>query len=331
MTSHRTFLAFTHLLHKNMLLLGILGAIWLSMHAPVSEAFLNTFDINTPLVALIFVIQGLKMSFEGVGNLRTYGRLIGGAFLVAVVVYPLLAYVLSEIFGLSSDFRIGFMLFSSLPSSLEAAMAMAASAGGDPLTAVILLVALNLIGMASIPANLALWLGGDTPVSELMVLKKLLFYLFLPSITGQILRRLFPDLPKKIDGISHYIPMVCITVLVYVSCSREADAFQSLMVNDLVHIIAPCFLLHVIMLLIARFASTKWLRLDDKPARSFLFITSDKPMSLSVALWSMTYAEHHPLAIFPILVFYVGQVVIDSFIVSRILAKDTVKTPEAKA
>ncbi len=322
MTTERLLNAFTHLVHKNILLLGILAAIWASMHYPVSEAFLDTYDINTPLVALIFVIQGLRMNFEGIGNIKRYATMIGGAALVAVVVYPLLAHSLSMVFGLDSDFRIGFMLLSSLPSSLEAAMAMAASAGGDPLTAVILLVSLNLIGMVSIPANLAVWLGGESHVSEMLVLNKLLFFLFIPAFVGQVLRRLFPSLPNRTETISHYIPMVCITILVYTSCSRESDLFHSLKLTDLTHIIAPCLLLHILMLGLAYLASTKWLKLDDKPARSFLFITSDKPMSLSVALWSMTYAEHHPLAIFPILVFYVGQVVFDSVVVSRLIRKD---------
>lgn len=320
--TQRLLNSFNHLIQKNILLIGILAAIWMSMHYPVSSEALDGFDINTPLVALIFVIQGLRMSFEGVGNIRRYALMIGGAVLVAVVLYPLLAHFLSIIFGLESDFRIGFLLLASLPSSLEAAMAMAASAGGDPLTAVVLLISLNIVGLVSIPANLALWLGGNTPVNELLVLKKLLFYLFIPAGVGQMLRRYFPKLPEQTERLSHYIPMVCITILVYVSCSRESALFHSLRLSDLAHIIAPCLLLHVIMLTVSHFMGRRWLHLEERPARSFLFITSDKPMSLSVALWSMTYAEHHPLAIFPILVFYVGQVVFDSMVVSRLIRRD---------
>ena len=320
--TERILLSFGPLVRRNLLLVGILCAIWLSMHYPARPGLFGSFDVNTPLVALIFVIQGLRMSFEGAGNVRQYARVIAGAVCVAVVAYPLLAHLLAEFFGLQSDFRIGFVLLSSLPSSLEAAMAMAASAGGDPLTAVILLIALNLVGIVSIPTNLALWLGNDTPVSELLVLKKLLLFLFIPAAVGQLLRRFFPDLPKRTETVSHYVPMVCITLLVYFSCSRESALFHSLKLSDLSLIIAPCLLLHVLMLGMARLVSRRWLHMEDRPGRSFLFITSDKPMSLSVALWSMTYAQHHPLAIFPILVFYVGQVVFDSMVVSKFIAKD---------
>ena len=192
----RIFDAFGHLLRHNLLLLGIMLAIWMSMFHPMPENALP-FDVNTPLVALIFVMQGLKISFKGAGHIRRFAKIVGGAVLVAVVLYPMVAQAISMIFGLKGDFRIGFMLFSSLPNPLVAAMAMAASAGGDPLTGLVLLVALNLVGLVSIPANLAIWLGSETPVSEFLVLKDLLLLLFIPAIVGQLLRRFFPKLRKR--------------------------------------------------------------------------------------------------------------------------------------
>ncbi|MFH1913693.1 MAG: bile acid:sodium symporter [Pseudomonadota bacterium] len=319
---HRILGAFRHLVGKNLLLLGILGAIWLSMHHPVPEAVLSRFDVNAPLVALIFVIQGLHMSFAGCGRLRDYAVIIGAAALVSIVCYPLLAAGLSALFDLDTDFHIGFILLASLPTSLEAAMAMAASAGGDPLTAVVLLVSLNLLGLVTIPANIALWVGGEAHVGEMTVLTNLLFYLFIPAAVGQGLRRAFPTLPERTAAFAHRVPMACIVILVYTSCSSESALFHSLRLADLAHIALPCVLLHVIMVGAAHLVSRKWLRLERAPARSFLFITAEKPMSLSVALWSMTYAAHHPLAIFPILVFYVCQVVFDSVLVTGMLRRD---------
>jgi sodium/bile acid cotransporter 7 len=319
---HRTLDALGHLVRKNLLLLGILGAIWLSMHHPVPAAVLQSFDVNAPLVALIFAIQGLHMSFEGCGRLRDYAAMIGVAALVSVVCYPALAAGLSALFGLEADYHIGFILLASLPTSLEAAMAMAASAGGDPLTAVVLLVTLNLIGLVTIPANIALWVGGQAHVGEMAVLGNLLFYLFIPAAAGQWLRRTFPTLPARTEAVARHVPMLCIVILVYTSCSSESALFHSLRLGDLAHIVIPCVLLHAIMVGVAHVAGRRWLRLERPASRSFLFITAEKPMSLSVALWSMTYAAHHPLAIFPILVFYVCQVVLDSALVAGMLRND---------
>jgi predicted Na+-dependent transporter len=318
-----------HLVHRNLLLLLIVGAIALAIYLPVPDSWMEAFDVNAVLVASIFISQGLKMDLSQAHRARSYLKLIGVAALVAIVAYPLLAFVVVKVFGLSADHKVGFMLMASFPNSLEAAMAMSASAGGDPLTAVILLTALNIIGLASIPLNLSIWLGAETPVSEWEVLHKLIVYLFAPIAVGQTLRKLFPSLPRRMRHVSHYLPMLCITLLVYMSCSKESELLSKLQLEDLLHVVAPSVLLHVVMLGMAFVAASHWLRLEDKSRRSFVLITSEKPMSLSVALWAVSYADHHPLAIFPIVVFYVGQIVVDSFIVSRMVARDAVEQAEA--
>lgn len=311
-----------HFSQRNLLLLLIIGAIALAMYIPVSEAFLDKFDISALLVAAIFISQGLKMDLSQASKAGSYLKLIGAAALVAVVAYPVMAWIMVQLFGLSSDHKVGFLLMASFPNSLEAAMAMSASAGGNPITAVILLTSLNIIGLISIPLNLSIWLGAESPVSEWQILHSMIFYLFAPIIVGQVLRKYFPALPDRMDRVNHYLPMICITALVYLSCSREAELLRELRLHDLMHVVAPSVGLHIIMLGLAFAVSFWWLRLESRSMRSFILITSEKPMSLSVALWAVTYAEHHPLAIFPIVVFYVSQIVVDSFIVSRIVARD---------
>ncbi len=310
------------LTRRNMLLLLIVSAIGLAVVCPPSRAFLDKFDFSTILVAAIFISQGLKMDLSHAHKARSYVKIVAVAALIAVVLYPLLAWIVVQIFGLSSDHKVGFLLMTSFPNSLEAAMAMSASAGGDPLTAVILLTSLNIIGLLSIPLNLSIWLGAESPVSEWQVLQNMIFYLFAPIILGQALRKFFPALPEKMITVNHYLPMLCITGLVYLSCSREGELLRELRLHDLFQVIAPSVLLHIVMLGLAFIAARYWLRLEDRAGRSFMLITSEKPMSLSVAIWAVTYAEHHPLAIFPIVVFYVGQIIVDSFVVSKMVAKD---------
>ncbi|WP_419786074.1 bile acid:sodium symporter [Pseudodesulfovibrio sp.] len=321
MTEHILY-AFKHTVHRNILLLGILCAIWMSMEHPAAANAFGSFDVNTPLVAAIFLVEGLHMTLAGSGNFRMYLKELGWAALITAVLYPLAAAGLAWGFGVESDARVGFLLLSSLPGS-SASIAMAASAGGDPFTAMLLLIAMSLLGIISIPLDLALWLGSSTPVSELLVMKKLVLFLVLPALCGQVLRGLFPRLPERIAPVTKYVPTVCISLLVYFSCSRESALLHGLRLDDLMHVIVPCLLLHGFMLGFTWLVGRRSLHMEDGPARSFLFVISEKPMSLSVALWSMTYAHHHPLAIFPILVFYVCQVLFDSIVVSRMVADDS--------
>jgi len=319
--TERILRAFSHMVHRNLLLLGVVCAIWMSMRHPLPGDFFGSFNVTTPLVGLIFLVEGMRMSFASAGGWRQYVKEIGWAVVITAVCYPLAAHVLAGLFGVQADARIGYLLLASLPGS-SASMAMAAGAGGDPLTAMLLLITLGLAGIATIPADLGFWLGSSTPVSALMVLKDLVLFLFVPALAGQGLRRAFPRLERRAEPLARYVPMTCITLLVYVSCSREAALLHDLRLSDLAHVAAPCLLLHVLMLGLCWLVARRWLRMADAPARSFLFVVSEKPMSLSVALWSITYAAHHPLAIFPILVFYVGQVLFDSIVVSKFVAKD---------
>lgn len=311
-----------HFTRRNLLLLLIISAIGLAIYLPAPKAFLDNIWINVILVAAIFISQGLKMDLSQAHKAKSYLKLVGVAALVAIVAYPFLAWVVVKLFALPSDHKVGFLLMTSFPNSLEAAMAMSASAGGDPLTAVILLTALNIIGLVSIPLNLSIWLGAESPVSEWQVLQNMVLYLFAPILTGQVLRKYFPKLPGKMTSVNHYLPMICITGLVYLSCSKESELLRELRLHDLFQVVAPSMLLHLVMLGLACMAAKWWLQLEDRSGRSFMLITSEKPMSLSVAIWAVTYADHHPLAIFPIVVFYVSQIVIDSYVVSKMVARD---------
>lgn len=308
--------------HHNLLLLAIIGAIVLAIEVPFPTTTAQHFDINTVFVGLIFISQGMKIDFSQVGKLTKYFKLLLGGAVVAIVVYPLMAFLMANLFHLTADHKVGFLLMCSFPNSLEAAMAMSASAGGDPLTAILLLTGLNIFGLVSIPLNLSIWLGADSPVSEIEILQKLVFYLFLPVLIGQIIRRISPCFVTRLKTVNRYLPMFCITALVYLSCSKESALLRSITMHDIISIVTPSVLLHLMMLGLALVIAKKWLALDKLQQRSFFLITSEKPMSLSVALWSLSYADHHPLAIFPILVFYVGQIVVDSFIVSKMLKRD---------
>lgn len=309
---------------KNLLLLFLFLAIGIGLEAPASPAFMEAFDINTPLVALIFIIQGLHMDFSKIGKVRDYSKMLCFASLIAIVLYPAMASGTADLFHLSNDFKVGFILLCCFPSSLEASMAMTMNARGDVLTAVILVVALNLIGIISIPANITVWLGGESSVSILTVLHKLLLFVFIPVFIGQMIRKKFPTFPERSVKLSHYVPTICLAIIVYLSCSQEAKLMHELRLSDILHLLWPSASIHLFAMALAFLVAKYVLHFSKAASRSFLFISSEKPMSLSVAVWSVTYASEHPAAIFPILIFYITQMIIDSFIISQMNARDEI-------
>ncbi|MCG8530755.1 MAG: bile acid:sodium symporter [Desulfovibrionales bacterium] len=307
---------------RNLLLLGVFLALALGVRAPLSQDVLHAFNFTTPLVAVIFMAQGLNIDVSHANRLKDYLKLIIAGALLAIVLYPALAYVFASLFSLTNDFALGFILICCFPNSLEAAMAMSMSASGDRITAVVLLVGLCLIGIVSIPLNIYLYIGGTEHISAGMILLKIIGYVFVPIAIGQLLRYFFPKLPQRATLVSHYIPIFCLSALVYLACSREAVALHDITVGELAHTLFPSASLHLLMIFLALFVGKYILMLTKADNRSFIFITSEKPMSLSVALWSVTYATTHPTSIFPILVFYIAQMIIDSFIISRLKIND---------
>ncbi|WP_430735575.1 bile acid:sodium symporter [Halodesulfovibrio aestuarii] len=312
--------------NKKLLLLGVLIAIVLGVHFPLSQEILHAFHFTTLLVAIIFIAQGLNMDFSQAINIKKHFKIMMAGTIIAVFAYPALAYEFTRIFSLANDFALGFILICCFPNSLEAAMAMTMSANGNRVTAVVLLTGLCLVGIFSIPFNIYIWVGGTEHISASTVLAKVIGYVFLPVSVGQLLRKFFPRLPEQTKRISHYLPILCLSALVYISCSREASILDELSFSDIVHTLFPSASLHLLMLVIAVLVGRYILHLSKEDNRSFIFITSEKPMSLSVALWSVTYAPAHPTSIFPILIFYLAQMIIDSFIISRLKLQDYAKT-----
>jgi len=307
---------------RNLLLFGIFIAIALGIRLPTPVYVLDTYNFTAPLVALIFIAQGLNMNFSHASKMKEYVAMLVAGAIIAIVAYPALAYLFSKFFSLSGDFALGFILICCFPNSLEAAMAMTMSASGDRITSVILVTGLSLMGIVSIPANIFIWLGDSQTISPYLVLTKITLYVFLPIIAGQVLRYLFPKLPKQTQTLSHYLPIRCLSLLVYFSCSREAVVIHELNLGLVAHSVLPSASLHFLTLIAALLVGKYLLRLSKAANRSFTFICSEKPMSLTVALWSVTYASDHPASIFPILVFYISQMIIDSFIISRLSLKD---------
>ena len=302
MMLHTEFHRILQLGNRNILLLCVFLGIALGVRFPLSQSILQSYHLTTPLVALIFIAQGVNMDFSHVHKLREYVKILVAGIILAVVAYPALAYLFAKGFHLTNDFALGFILICCFPNSLEAAMAMSMSASGDRITAVVLLVGLSLVGVVSIPLNIYLWLGGSHTISAIMVLTKIIGYVFIPIIIGQSLRYLFPKLPEKGKTVSYYIPIFCIAALVYISCSREAAEIHALTVGHVMHVFLPSASLHLLILFAALITGKYLLHLTKADNRSFIFITSEKPMSLSLALWSVTYAMDHPTSIFPILV-----------------------------
>jgi len=302
-----------YFIKKNLLLIFIAIAFLLALYFPGPGKFFHNLIPGGYLIALIFLVQGAALDLKDLRHLKPFMvRIIWGVFL-ALILYPLAAYLcVTEVFPLSIDNRVGFILVCSAPCTLAAGTAITDRARGDVLTAILLIVSLNLFGMVTFPCNLKLWLGSAVPVNDMAIVTKLVLYLFLPVAGGQVLKRYTPVFIARTKSGYGYVTVACLFLIIYFSCSAESGLLKEIKLKEVFFLLMPCLSIHLCILATAYITGRYLFKFNGPVNRSITIICSEKPLTLSVAVWSMVFVHTHPLAIFPILLFYVAQIFVDS-------------------
>jgi len=311
--AHHFAVHMEHAVRKNLILFGIFLAVILAMYAPAPGVFLDRLHSTGLLVGLIFLGQGMELEMKQLRHLRGFVRIIVWAVFVSFVAYPAVAWLAARSFSMPKDSMVGFIIMCAAPCTLAAGQAISMRARGDGLTAIILILCLNFVGLIAFPENLKLLLGSVTHINDMELILQLIFYLFIPVMAGQVFHLVTPGLVEKLKGAIKYLPVICLAIIVYTSCSQESRLLWELKFADIFLILFPSLCVHLFMFALV-FLSGKYIfRFPGPMNRTITIICSEKPLTLSVAVWSMSFAGVHPLAIFPIVIFYIAQIVTDSF------------------
>jgi len=301
-----------HLVERNLLLLGLALGLAGAIYFPGPGLWLDGLGLTGVFIGLIFVHEGIRLDLAPARHPGRFLRPLSWGAVVALGAFPAAASFVGRLFGLAGDDLTGLIIISAMPCSLTSAMVIAEKAGADDLTAVVLLVTLNLLGLATIPLNLSLWLGRAVEVSPLAIVIKLAFYLFLPLALGQALRRLGPALVRRIEPAARFLPPLCLGLIIYAAFADETERLLALRWHTVFHLLWPCLTLHLAMLGLA-FIGGRWpFGLTGRVNRAVAAVASEKPITVAVAVWSMSFQNAHPLALFPMVTLYLAQIVVDS-------------------
>jgi predicted Na+-dependent transporter len=143
-----------------------------------------------------------------------------------------------------------------------------------------------------------------------LLLKLVLLVLF-PAVVGQIIRLRQPVWVQKGRRYIRDIPIVALGIIVYLSCSSQADRLKELSLNDLASILLLSVMVHII-LLVAGYCGARYIFHIQKPAcRSLAIVCSQKTLPIAIAVWSIAFAQLYPLAVLPALVFHPSQILCD--------------------
>ncbi|MGD8916697.1 MAG: bile acid:sodium symporter [Syntrophobacterales bacterium] len=299
------------LIRENLLLLTICLGIVLAWFLPEPGTILKHWGMSNPLIIAIFFCQGLGLEGRELRRKAQLAKAISWGFVISQIIGPLLAYAAVHVLNWRSDNQIGFMVICCMAPTLVSGAVLAGRAGGESATALILAVALNLLGILTIPLNLQWSLGAVVRLDTAGLLFKLVLLVLVPAVIGQAIKRLQPNWAHQQERFIRTAPIVALGIIVYLSCSSQADRLKELTLSYLGSLLLPSVVVHL-LLLAAGYTGARYLfRLQEPACRSLAIVCSQKTLPIAIAVWSIAFAEAYPLAVLPALVFHPSQIFCD--------------------
>jgi sodium/bile acid cotransporter 7 len=153
---------------KHFLVIGLLLAIIVGASAPVLGETIASWKVcgalgcvggmQTICVVVIFLITGLTLKTDEVKKaLRAWPEASYGV-LAILIITPLLGLLPRRLSFLPQEFQIGFILFCSMPTTINSGVALVTAGNGNVALALLLTVASNLLGILTVPFFLSLLL-----------------------------------------------------------------------------------------------------------------------------------------------------------------------------
>jgi predicted Na+-dependent transporter len=272
--------------------------------------------MSNPLIIAIFFCQGLALEGRELQRRSQLAKAMGWGFVISQIIGPLLAYAFVNFLDWRSDNQIGFMVICCMAPTLVSGAVLAVRAGGDGATALILAVGINLLGILTIPLNLQWSLGAVVRLDTPGLLLKLVLLVLVPAVIGQAIKRFQSDWASQQQRFIRTLPVVALGIIVYLSCSSQADRLKELTFSHLGSLLLPSVVVHL-LLLAAGYTGARYLfQFQEPTCRSLAIVCSQKTLPIAIAVWSIAFAEAYPLAVLPALVFHPSQIFCDGVLVT---------------
>jgi sodium/bile acid cotransporter 7 len=290
------------------------GAGWL---APSLGKGMDDVGMMPYLVAFAFFLNGLTLSSESLaGGLRQWP--LFALAMVNTFVLPLVAVVLAfrVLPGEHSALGIGFLMLAVVPTTLVSAVVLTRIAGGNGAVALYITVLANLLAIIVVPLLMRAVLSSfaDRHIALWATALKLAYTVLLPTVGGQLLRLVahrWADRRHRALGVISQL-----TILLFVVNGMAALPHGALSPAVWGGVLLAAVLLHVLLLLAAE-GGGRLLEADTPTRRAFSLSTSEKSLAVAVALSKQLFATTNGLVLFPTIVYYVAQLVIDNVLAHR--------------
>jgi len=307
-------------LKNNYFILLIIATVFFSVLMPAPGNFVKANGLTTYLTFIAMFASGLGLSLDNIKDgFRDFKSIFYG-FSSMFIVFPAMTFAVLFILGLNSgDIYIGSMIMAAQATTLASAVVLTASANGNVSLALIITLLTNITSAVMTPLILKITLAGqDVSFDAGPMILKLLLVLILPIVLSQVVRKLMPKFVEKTAPFRKMISKFVVVIIVLSGAAAASEAISSNL-SLAILIILLVASLHIIMLLI----STLYLKISKTKAESrsaVMFASTQKTLPAALLIWESYFAVY-TLAPLMLVLNHVVQLIIDSFVVSRLIKK----------
>jgi sodium/bile acid cotransporter 7 len=292
---------------------------------PCRGSVARAFDaLAVVAIALLFFLQGARLSREAVAAGMKNWRLHLGITSTTFVLFPLLGSAVVALFpaALTPPLRIGLLFVCVLPSTVQSSIALTSIARGEVAGAICAATASNVIGVVLSPMLLGLLLHMRGGSMDLTGLWKILLELLVPFIAGNALRPWIGQWDDRNRAILAITDRGSILIVVY-------TAFSAAVINGIWHQLPPMMLgklvlFDALLLATALVTVTLGCRLFAMPRRdevAMVFCGSQKSVVTGVPMAHLLFAG--PVAgiiVLPIMIYHILQLLVGAWLARRYAA-----------
>ena len=308
-------------LKKDPFLVGLLCAIFLASVLPCHGAAVPVFHwLSVGLIALMFFLQGARLSRQAVFDGMVAWRLHLLILCCTFVIFPLLGLGLHALVPglLLPELWLGILFLCCLPSTVQSSIAFTSIAGGNVPAAVCAATASNVLGIFITPVLVGLVLSQHGKISGNPL--DIVYQLLLPFIAGQLLQPWLGPWAHRNKTLLSFSDRGSILVVVYAAFSDAVmqGLWHKLPMQDLALVaLADTVLLGLVLLLTT--ALSRVLGLSRQDEITVIFCGSKKTLASGVPMANVLFpAASVGLIVLPLMLYHQIQLFICAVLARRL-------------
>jgi solute carrier family 10 (sodium/bile acid cotransporter), member 7 len=306
-------------LKKYYLPVGLLVAGLFSLTLPAAGLALKGAGVIPLLVFVIFLINGWDFNFSNTKLNRKFYASFFACACISLLAGPIIGLLWTKLLHLDAFFTTGLIIIASVPVTLSSAIVLTDISGGNRAWALLLTIGLNSIGILTMPFMLKLTLGasGNTHIHPGGLILQLAILVLTPFLIGCTSRYAIKS-SRPTAGFVNYIPSTCVILTVYIAFSAAKEIIINVPWSDYPAVFTGALGVHFMLMAMA-LVSSKLMKLGYAERNTVLFITSQKTLPIAISVITII-SPGNTAVLIPGVVFYFGQLFLDSFIASHLNA-----------